>query len=60
MLRKTLSVRKLLSTIATIKLSALGAFHIRLAGSLELESATIQAACAMQFHHLKFSYYRDV
>ena len=61
MLSKTLSVREPLPTIATIKLSSFGALQMGLAGNLQLESASIQAACAMQFHHLKFArYYRDV
>ena len=61
MLSKTLSVREPLSTIATIKLSSFGALQMGLAGNLQLESASIQAACAMQFHHLKcVHYYRDV
>ena len=53
MLRKTLSVGKLLSTIATIKLSSFGVFQMGLAGSLDLEGASIQTACAMQLYHLR-------
>ena len=55
MLSKTLSVWEPLSTIATIKLSSFGALQMWPAGNLQLESASIQAACAVQFHHLIFA-----